>query len=84
MAELRPAVTTLPRRDRDSVRRMFRDAAGQAFISSVRSAESIAQLANVPVYVMADANLGTGAVGGSVASVEAFGKRAGETGARLY
>jgi len=27
---------------------------------------------------MTDANLGTGAVGGAVASIEAFGKRAGE------
>src|SRR5678816_247256 len=35
-------------------------------------------MANAPMYVMSDANLGTGAVGGSVASIEAFGKRAGE------
>ncbi len=35
-------------------------------------------VASVPVYVLLDTILGTGAVGGSVASVEAFGKRAGE------
>ena len=77
MAELRQAVTTLPGETVILFARMFRDAAGQAFISS-QVGRSIAQLANVPVYVMADANLGTAAVGGSVASVEAFGKRAGE------
>ncbi len=77
MAELRQAVTTLPGDTAILYTRMFRDAAGQAFISS-RVGHSIAQLANVPVYVMADSNLGTAAVGGSVASVEAFGKRAGE------
>jgi ABC-type uncharacterized transport system substrate-binding protein len=77
MAELRQAVTTLPGDTAILFARMFRDAAGQAFISS-QVGHSIAQLANVPVYVMADANLGTAAVGGSVASIEAFGKRAGE------
>ena len=56
---------------------MFRDGAGQAVIST-QAGQSIAQWANVPVYVMTDTALGTGAVGGSVASVEAFGKRAGE------
>jgi two-component system sensor kinase FixL len=77
MAKLRQAVTTLRGGSVILFTRMFRDAAGQAFISS-EVGHSIAQLANVPVYVMADANLGTAAVGGSVASVEAFGKRAGE------
>ncbi|HLN85232.1 MAG TPA: ABC transporter substrate binding protein, partial [Candidatus Limnocylindrales bacterium] len=77
MAELRQAVTTLPQQTAILFARLFRDAAGQAFISS-QVGQSIAQLANVPVYVMSDANLGTAAVGGSVASVEAFGKRAGE------
>jgi PAS domain S-box-containing protein len=77
MPELRQAVTTLPRQTAILFTRMFRDGAGQAFISS-QVGQSIAQLANVPVYVMSDANLGTGAVGGAVASVESFGKRAGE------
>ncbi|HEY1234138.1 MAG TPA: PAS domain S-box protein, partial [Candidatus Binatia bacterium] len=35
-------------------------------------------MANAPMYVMTDANLGTAAVGGSIGSIEAFGKRAGE------
>ena len=77
MAELRESVSTLTPNTAILYARMFRDAAGQAFISS-QVAQSIAQWANVPVYVMTDANLGTDAVGGAVASIEAFGKRAGE------
>jgi len=77
MAELRQAVTALPRDTAILFARLFRDGAGQAFISS-QVAQTIAESANVPVYVMTDANLGTGAVGGAVASIEAFGKRAGE------
>ena len=77
MPELRQAVTGLPRDTAILFARMFRDGAGQAFISS-QVAQTIGESANVPVYVMTDANLGTGAVGGAVASIEAFGKRAGE------
>jgi PAS domain S-box-containing protein len=77
MAELRQAVTTLPPQTAILVSRIFRDGTGQAVIST-QAAQSIAQWANVPVYVMTDLALGTGAVGGSVGSIEAFGKRAGE------
>jgi PAS domain S-box-containing protein len=56
---------------------MFRDGASQAVISS-QVGESISQWANVPVYAMSDSIVGTGAVGGAVASIEAFSKRAGE------
>jgi ABC-type uncharacterized transport system substrate-binding protein len=77
MAELRQAVSTLPPQTAILFSRMFRDGAGQAVIST-QARQSIAQWANAPVYVMTDTPLGTGAVGGSVASVEAFGKRAGE------
>jgi PAS domain S-box-containing protein len=77
MAELRQAVAALPPQTAILVSRMFRDGAGQAVIST-QAAQSIAQWANVPVYVMTDLALGTGAVGGSVGSIEAFGKRAGE------
>ena len=56
---------------------MFRDGAGEAVIST-QAGQLIAGWANAPVYVMTDTPLGTGPVGGSVASVEAFGKRAGE------
>src|SRR5437773_7698320 len=77
MTELRKAVTTVPRDTAILYARMFRDAAGQAFVSS-EVGQWIAQWANAPVYVMTDASFGTGAVGGSVGSIEAFGKRAGE------
>jgi signal transduction histidine kinase len=77
MAELRQVVATLPAGTAILYSRMFRDRTGQAVVSS-QVARSIGAWANVPVYVMTDTNLGTGAVGGAVASVEAFGKRAGE------
>ena len=77
MAELRQAVSALPPRTAILFSRMFRDGAGQAVIST-QAGQSIAQWAKAPVYVMTDTTLGTGAVGGSVGSVEAFGKRAGE------
>jgi PAS domain S-box-containing protein len=77
MAELRKAITAVPRNTAILYARMFRDAAGQAFISS-EVGQWIGQWANAPVYVMSDASFGTGAVGGALASIEAFGKRAGE------
>jgi PAS domain S-box-containing protein len=75
--ELRQAVQNLPTKTAILFGRLFRDAAGQALISS-ETARTLAQVANAPMYVMTDANLGTSAIGGSIASVEAFGKRAGE------
>ena len=77
MAELHEAVARVPRDTAILFARMFRDAKGQAVISSQVS-QWIGEWANVPVYVMTDSALGTGAVGGAVASIEAFGKRAGE------
>jgi PAS domain S-box-containing protein len=77
MGELRQAVAALPPQTAILFSRMFRDGAGQPVIST-QAGQSIAQWANVPVYVMTDLALGTGAVGGSVGSIEAFGKRAGE------
>jgi PAS domain S-box-containing protein len=77
MAELPQAVTGLPAQTAILVGRMFRDGAGRPVIST-EAGQSIAQWANVPVYVMTDTILGTGAVGGSVASTKAFGTRAGE------
>jgi PAS domain S-box-containing protein len=77
MAELRRAVSALPSKTVILFTRMFRDAAGHSVISS-QVGRSIGELANVPVYGMSDSILGSGAVGGSVASVVAIGKRAGE------
>ena len=77
MAELRQAVSALPPRTAVLFSRMFRDGAGQPVIST-QAGQAIAQWAKAPVYIMTDTPLGTGAVGGSVGSVEVFGKRAGE------
>jgi PAS domain S-box-containing protein len=77
MADLRQAVTALPPDTAILYTRMFRDAAGQAVISS-DVGRWLGQSANVPVYVMTDAALGTGAVGGVVASIDDLGRRAGE------
>src|SRR5215510_15523182 len=70
MAELRQAVSALPPQTAILFSRMFRDGAGEAVIST-QAAQLIAGWANAPVYVMTDTPLGTGPVGGSVASVEA-------------
>ena len=77
MADLRQEVKALPPQTAILFSRMFRDGAGQAFIST-QVGQWIAQWADVPVYAMTDAILGTGAVGGSMASIKAFGDRAGE------
>ena len=57
--------------------RMFRDGAGQAVISA-NIAQSIGKAANVPVYALTDAALGSGIVGGSVSDIARLGRRAGE------
>jgi PAS domain S-box-containing protein len=77
IGELRQAVKGLPRETVILFARMFKDGAGQAVVSA-QVGQWIAQWANVPVYVMFDSAVGSGAVGGAVASIEAFGKRAGE------
>ena len=53
MAELRQSVSALPPQTAILMSRMFRDGAGQAVISSQVS-RSIAQWANVPMYVLTD------------------------------
>src|SRR5262249_16770476 len=68
--------SALPPRTAILLSRMFRDGAGQAVIST-QAGQSIAEGGNVPVYVMTDLGLGTGAVGGSGGRIEAVGKRAG-------
>ena len=77
MAQIRQGITSLPPHTVILFTRLFRDAAGQAFISA-DVGQSIAAAAKAPVYVMTDPSFGTGAVGGSLASVAAMGKRAGE------
>ena len=77
MPEILERVTSLPPQTAILFTRMFRDGAGGAY-ASAQAAQTVAQVSNVPVYVLTDPGLGTGAVGGSVADISALGKRAGE------
>ncbi|HEX2831275.1 MAG TPA: PAS domain S-box protein [Burkholderiales bacterium] len=77
MDELRSRVQKLSRGTAILYTRLFRDAAGHAFISS-EVAQWLGRNASVPVYTTTDTHLGTGVLGGSLASAEAFGRRAGE------
>ena len=77
MAELRQAVAVLPAQTAILFARMFRDGSGRAVISA-EMGRSIAQWANVPVYVMTEyifRHRRRRWIGGDL---EAFGKRAGE------
>jgi hypothetical protein len=65
MADLRRAVTALPRDTAILYTPMFRDAAGETFISA-EVGRWIGQSAVVPVYLMVDQSFGTGAVGGMI------------------
>jgi PAS domain S-box-containing protein len=82
MAQVRQGISTLPPQTAILFARMYRDAAGHSFISA-QVGQTVARLANVPVYIMSDVSFGTGAVGGVITSVEAFGKRAGEMARRI-
>ena len=77
ISEMTQAVRSLPPRTAILFTRMFRDGAGQVF-NSAQAVKLIAESANVPVYIMSDTILGSGAVGGSVADVMALARRAGE------
>jgi signal transduction histidine kinase len=82
VAELHQAVSTLPAKTAILFSRMFRDGAGHAYVSS-QVGKWIAQWSNAPVYVMADSILGTGAVGGSLVTIDSLGKRAGELAGQI-
>ena len=76
MSEITNAVRSLPPQTAILFTRMFRDGTGRP-VNSVQAAQSIAKSANVPVYIMTDAMLGTGAVGGSMVHLTALGQQAG-------
>ena len=82
MSEMTQAVRSLPPQTAILFTRMFRDGAGQVF-NSAQAVKLIAESANVPVYIMSDTILGSGAVGGSVADVVALARRAGELAYRV-
>jgi PAS domain S-box-containing protein len=82
MAEVRRAVRALPPQTAILLTRMYRDAAGEAFIPP-EAAQLIAEAANAPLYVLGAASVGGGAVGGSVTDAATLGKQAGELAARI-
>ncbi len=56
-----------------------RDVAGQPFYTS-EVAQMLAPTAGVPVYVLGEGALGTGALGGSVLNLDSLGQEAGKLG----
>jgi two-component system, LuxR family, sensor kinase FixL len=82
MPEILTAASSLPPQSAILFTRMFRDGAGGA-VNSSQAARAIAKVSNVPVYVMTDTMLGTGAVGGSTVDLVALGGRAGEIANRI-
>jgi signal transduction histidine kinase len=82
MADVRQAVQKLPAKTAILLTRMYRDAAGEAFIPP-QAAQLIAQAANAPLYVLGAASVGGGAVGGAVTEAATHGKEAGEFAARI-
>jgi PAS domain S-box-containing protein len=77
LADILDAVTSLPPQTAILFTRMFRDGTGRATISA-NAAQSVAKVANAPLYVMTDSMLGSGAIGGSMVDLVSLGKRAGE------
>ena len=82
MVEVRRDVKMLPPQTAILSMRMYRDAAGEAFIPP-EAAQLIAEAANAPVYVLGAASVGGGAVGGSVTDATTLGKKAGEIASRI-
>lgn len=82
MQEIMTAAASLPPQTAILFTRMFRDGAGRA-INSTPAAQSIAKISSVPVYVMTDSMIGTGAVGGSAVDLQSLGRRAGEIAHRI-
>ena len=82
MAEMRQSVTSLSPKTVLLFTRMYRDGAGQPFVPAL-AAQELARLANVPLYVLHDAQVGGGAVGGFVVDVGSLGKQAGELANRI-
>ena len=82
MAEIRKSVNSLAPKSVLLFTRMYRDAAGETFIPA-RAAQLIAESATVPLYVLTDAQVGVGAVGGFVVDISLMGKQAGELANRI-
>jgi hypothetical protein len=77
MAELRERLAGLPRQTAVLYVSLFRDGAGQAFVSPNAISE-LAGVSSVPGYGLSDTYLGRGVVGGRVISFDAQGRQAVE------
>lgn len=82
VAEMRRNVALLPKRTCVLVTTVFRDAAGETFFPE-QVVSWLVSSSSVPIYVPADPMIGSGAVGGKVAHLEAVGNRVGELAERV-
>jgi signal transduction histidine kinase len=82
VAEMRRQVASLPQRTVIFFTTVFRDAAGEAFFPE-QVVSLLTRSSSVPIYVLGDPMVGSGVVGGSVAHLEALGKRVGELAQRV-
>jgi len=62
---------------------LSQDAAGTLFVDTTQVLPQVADVAKSPVFVMADTQIGRGAVGGYLTSYAAQGRVAGETALRI-
>jgi signal transduction histidine kinase len=81
-ADLLKQVAALPPQTVILIGPFFRDATGRDFLTP-GAIRQIAAASRVPVYGLTEAALGTGAVGGQVASFEAHGRGAAELALRV-
>ncbi|MBN2507707.1 MAG: PAS domain S-box protein [Verrucomicrobia bacterium] len=82
MADLQAAVGRLPGDTVVLYTMIFQDVTGQTFVPA-EALKSILEHASVPVYVLVDSQLGSGAVGGSLLSYDRLGASAGKTARRI-
>jgi len=80
--ELPPAVSQLPPDTVLLLSSIQRDVAGQRFYLS-EFIKTLAPKANVPIYVLASASIGSGALGGVVVNLEELGHRTGQLAKRV-
>ena len=80
--ELPPAVSQLPPDTVLLLSSIQRDVAGQRFYLS-EFIKTLAPKANVPIYVLASASIGSGALGGAVVNLEELGHRTGQLAKRV-
>lgn len=79
MATLLERLKVLPKNSIVLYATVTQDAAGRHFVNSEQSLPMVAEAANSPVYVMSDALLGRGAVGGYVVNHSAQGQAVAES-----